>query len=315
MKLRIVRAAQAAPLPSRESKHIEFKERIDVDSTQDWCELLKDLIAIANSGGGEILVGLFNNGSPSGWNPSPLLALDPAKIVDKIASYTGEQFSDVEIYGAQKDGTPICRIMVGAPDYPLPFVRPGTYPVAPDKQKAAFAAGTVYFRHGAKSEPAVGSDFRRFVERRVGEIRKSWMGNIRKVVHAPEGSRVSVLPSEIIESALPAATPIRLVEDPTAPAYRKISPDLSHPNRSTEVVVKVNARLGGKRKISSFDIQCVRKVHRVDESKPQWFYKSKFASPQYSETFVDWIISQYEADGAFFDKTREEQKKIAAQKP
>jgi len=48
----------------RESKHLDFKRSFDSDSAADWCEVLKDIAAFANSGGGNILVGVNNDGSP-----------------------------------------------------------------------------------------------------------------------------------------------------------------------------------------------------------------------------------------------------------
>lgn len=36
----------------RESKHVEFKESFDPTASADWCELIKDVVAIGNSGGG-----------------------------------------------------------------------------------------------------------------------------------------------------------------------------------------------------------------------------------------------------------------------
>jgi len=42
----------------RESKYIEFKERFDVNQSQYWCEIIKDIVAMANSGGGCILIGV-----------------------------------------------------------------------------------------------------------------------------------------------------------------------------------------------------------------------------------------------------------------
>jgi predicted HTH transcriptional regulator len=72
----------------RESKQIEFKESFDASQTQDWCEVLKDLVAIANSGGGYILFGVKNDGSLSGWDRGQLCSVDPAKIADKILSYS-----------------------------------------------------------------------------------------------------------------------------------------------------------------------------------------------------------------------------------
>ena len=47
----LIEKAKAA---KRESKYIEFKVSFDIDSTQDWCEIIKDIVAIANSGGGII---------------------------------------------------------------------------------------------------------------------------------------------------------------------------------------------------------------------------------------------------------------------
>jgi hypothetical protein len=63
---------------SHETSSIEFKETFDVASPQDWCEIIKDFKAIANSGGGIILFGLNNSGSPSGEDVHLLLELDPS---------------------------------------------------------------------------------------------------------------------------------------------------------------------------------------------------------------------------------------------
>jgi hypothetical protein len=58
----IVDSALAA---TKESKQIEFKG--DFDGSQGaWCEILKDLFAMANFGGGVSLFGLDSNGAPTG---------------------------------------------------------------------------------------------------------------------------------------------------------------------------------------------------------------------------------------------------------
>ena len=54
-----------ALIACRESKFIEFKEAFDVSSARDWCELTKDIVALANTGGGVILIGLDNRGNPN----------------------------------------------------------------------------------------------------------------------------------------------------------------------------------------------------------------------------------------------------------
>ena len=43
----------------RESKYIEFKSEFNPDSPQDWCEIIKDIVALANTGGGVIIFGVF----------------------------------------------------------------------------------------------------------------------------------------------------------------------------------------------------------------------------------------------------------------
>jgi predicted HTH transcriptional regulator len=57
----------------RESKYIEFKEKFDIREAQDWCEIIKDIIAVANSGGGWILIGVKRDGSLSGWDDTPVV--------------------------------------------------------------------------------------------------------------------------------------------------------------------------------------------------------------------------------------------------
>lgn len=295
----------------RESKYVEFKEKFDSDSSQDWCKIIKGIVAMANSGGGIILVGVRNNGTLSGFNVMSVLSLDPAKLTDKIAKYTGEQFSEFEIEEIDKDGHKVAVLQIYSVSVPMIFIQPGTYDVGGGRQKTAFGRGTVYFRHGAKSEPGNSNDLRKVVERELEGIRKSWLSSIRKVVKAPSGYRVQMLPPQVIESTLPTATSIRIVDDPNAPAYQKIDPDRTHPYRQKEVIGLVNEKLGGRKTINAYDVLCVRKIYKIDKTKPQYYYKSKFASPQYSDACVDWLVNCYEEDNLFFDKAREKCRNLA----
>lgn len=293
----------------RESKYLDFKERFDISKDQDWCEIIKDIVAMANSGGGCILIGARNDGTPSGWDATPVLNLDLAQITDKIVKYTGEQYADFDIQEVKKNDHRLVALLIHSVSVPMVFIQPGTYNIGDGKQKTAFGKGTIYFRHGAKSEPGNGKDLKECIDREVENIRKSWLGNIRKVVEAPHGYRVNILPPQVVESSLPTATPIRIVENPSAPAYHKIDPDQTHPHRQKEVVQLVNQKLSGRKKINPYDVYCVRKVYKIDQTKPNFYYKSKFASPQYSNAFVDWLVEQYGKDPLFFDKSREECKK------
>ncbi len=285
----------------RESKYVDFKGRFGVDSSGDWIELVKDIVAMANSGGGVVLIGVKNNGLPSGFDVTPVLNIDPAHFTDKIASFTGEQFSDFEIERMTRNGQEVAVLRIHGIAIPMVFLREGTYQITEWEQKRAFNKGTVYFRHGAKSEPGDSSDLRKVVEKELERIRKSWIGNIRKVIQAPAGYDARLDSEEAIESAVPGQ--VRVTYDPKSPQLRGINRDVTHPYRLKEVVQIVNKRLGETRKIVPYDVICVRKVHGID-AKRRYLYKRKFGSPQYSDAFVDWLVKQHEGDPSFFEKAR-----------
>ena len=119
---------------------------------------------MSNSGGGVILIGVNNNGLSSDFDIDCVLSIDPATITDKIYKYTDYQFHDFQIKGVLKKKKRICALIVGGVSVPLIFTEVGTYPIEGGKQKTAFSKGSVYFRHGAKSEPGTSEDLRRFLE-------------------------------------------------------------------------------------------------------------------------------------------------------
>jgi hypothetical protein len=290
----------------RESKRLDFKRSFDTEAAADWCEVIKDLVAMANSGGGTILVGLNNDGTPSAdVTVAKVLALDPATITDKIASYTGSQFDGVAIVEASKSDATIAVLSIGAASSPLVFVRPGTYALPDSKQKNAFSQGTLYVRHGAKSEPATTDDVSKIIERRLHDARREWMAGVRKVVSAPAGSRISVLPAGVKQSSSPDAVPIRITDNPTAPEYRLVDPDVTHPWRQKELIGEINKRLPDGKKINQYNIRAVRQLFEID-GKPEFFHKGKFSSPQYSAALYEWLLSQYTRDGQFFIRTADE---------
>lgn len=198
-----------------ESTTVEFKEAFDKSSARDWCEIIKDIVAIANSDGGIIIFGVDNSGVPVGFDIKPLLSLDTATITDKIRKYTGSQFSDFKTVAFTKDKHPLFVIIINKVSIPIVFESPGTYDVGGGKQHSAFSSGTVYFRHGAKSEPGNNDDLRRAFDNKIEMVRQDFLRNVRQVVEAPLGTTfVSVLP----DAQNSAATHLfRIVEDPNAP--------------------------------------------------------------------------------------------------
>lgn len=288
----------------RESKHVDFKSMFDPESTGEWCELVKDIVAMANSGGGVIVIGLDNGGAPSKASVKAILDMDHAKFVDKIRKYTGYEFGELEVHEAEKQDVTVAVIEISAVKVPMVFQEVGTYEVTPGKQKTAFSKGTVYFRHGAKSEPGTTEDIRNVIERQLEAIRGEWLDGVRKVVTAPQGSAVTVFSGEVKESKSPEAIPIRLVDDPTAPGYRLIDHDTTYPHRQTELVDVVNGMMPEGVDVNTYDILAVRRIHNID-GDPRYCHTPKFGSPQYSDNFAKWIVDRQKENKDFFMEARQ----------
>lgn len=85
-------------------------------------------------------------------------------------------------------------------------------------------------------------------------------------------------------------------------------PNKTHPYRQKDIVEVVNQKLNNSLQISSYDIQCVRQIFKID-SRPEFYYKPKFASPQYSEKFADWMVVRASRKPDFFMQARQKTKK------
>lgn len=123
------------------------------------------------------------------------------------------------------------------------------------------------------------------------------------MVEAPAGSRIAVLPPEGAPTGPSGSVPVHLTNDPGAPAYYAVPLDKTHPYRQKEVVREVNAKLAGIKVINSHDLICIRRVYSV-QKEINFCYTQNYASPRYSQQFVDWIVEQYHANAAFFEQTR-----------
>lgn len=283
----LVRAAEA----QRQSRRVEFKERFDPENEADWVELVRDLAAMANSGGGVVVIGADRVGAPTGEDVRPVLELDAARIRDELFHDTGVSFDRFAVHSVEREGHELAAIVVDAvEDAPLVFVR----------EQTAFAPGSVYVRRGAKSAPATTRDLRTFIDRRLRELRKQWVRNIRDVMTAPEGAQMAVVEATEADGDQPSL--IRLTSDPSAQLYGKLDPDRTHPYRQTEVIREVSSRLPADTTINAFVVLSVRRVHAISEAtRPEFVHEPKFGSPQYSDAFVDWLLEEHASDPAFFD--------------
>jgi hypothetical protein len=297
----LARAAEA----KRESEYVAFRDHFDPRAEDDWIELIKDLAAIANSGGGVVVIGVNSDGANSGADVRPVLALDRPAIANRVAGYVGERFDDFEVHEVKRSGASAAAIVVGpAAPAPLVFARAATHEDPRGRSRTVFPRGSLYVRHGGRSEPATGADLRGFIERRLDQQRADWLGGIERVLTAPQGAEIVAIERSDDEEGEP--TRIRITTDEDAPVYSRINPDATHPHRQKELLAEINRKLPGNVKVNAHDILSVRRVHEIDETtRPEFAHRPKFGSVQYSDELVEWIVDQYTSDQDFFSKARE----------
>ena len=272
---------------TRAERATRSSKRIALRVSADYVELVRDIAAMANVGGGVVVL-------------DGVVDVDEELLHEQLSRYAEPEFEGFVVEPLSRGGRPSTAVVVeGVRNSPLVFTRTGR--VGGDH--VAFVQGGLYFRHGARSEPATGADVRDFIRRQLEATRTQWLANIRQVMHAPDGAEVAVVETaERDEEGRP--TLIRLTTDPHAPLYGQVDPDQSHPHRQKEVIREVNARLG-EGAVNAFDVLSVRRVHAISEdTRPEFVHVPKFGSPQYSDAFVDWLVAEREQDPRFFEKAK-----------
>jgi hypothetical protein len=262
-------------------------KRVALRDSLDYVEFVRDVAAMANSGGGVIVL-------------DGVAAVDEELLHEQLERYAEPEFESFTVEPLTRKGRPSTAVVVeAARNAPLVFTRTGRV----EGKHVAFVRGGLYFRHGAKSEPGTGADVRDFIKRQLDATRSQWLANIRQVMLAPDGAEVAVVETaERDEEGRP--TLIRLTTDPHAPLYGQVDPDQSHPYRQKEVIREMNARLDGQT-VNAFDVLSVRRVHAItEETRPEFVHVPKFGSPQYSDAFVDWLLAENERDPQFFARAK-----------
>jgi hypothetical protein len=120
-----------------------------------------------------------------------------------------------------------------------------------------------------------------------------------------------------VESAIPEPTesklgaknrlstnlqPVRIVTDPQAPALQPPDVDRLYPWRQKDLLSELNGRLG-RRFLNSYDIQAVRRQHRLDEH-PDFVFNLPGAGRRYSPATAEWMLEQHARDPEFFHRAR-----------
>lgn len=168
------RLAQLLALQT-EYPELDYKESINLQDRRATAELAKDVGAMQVRGG-YIVVGVDDNGSPTGGlDEADLRPFDEASLTQKVLRYLPEPLV-IRSRVAEYSGHRIVAIFVGPhPDGCAFFKANGTYQDDAGREQTVFREGDVYWRDGTRSTRLTQTGHREVVARQVAAAKADWM--------------------------------------------------------------------------------------------------------------------------------------------
>jgi len=259
-------------------------------SERSWCELVRDIVAVANSGGGKLLVAIVHSRHWPNDNAVRCGCFTSDKLANLLREFSGNGNAD----------SLIKVILSGDLSEASIKVRPALIPVGFEKrgvcsQCEIFAAGSFYFRRGGMSVPGTSDDLQKSFRRLLRSATRSWMRELRRALGGN-------LVAESNQPRQGVPRPVRIVTDPEAPVLQSQDVERLYPLRQTDLVRRLNQELG-RPGVNSYDIQAVRRQHRLDD-RPDFIFHLPGAGRRYSPAAAEWIANACRQDGEFLGKAR-----------
>ncbi len=203
-------------MPTESPESIDYEEKSSLtESKKDRLKLVKTIVAMANSQGGEMRILSFNGNTEK---------LDSARLDDSVNRYAAPRVEGIE---ATEEADGGWRITVPKSDAgPHMFVKETSYEDAEGKVHSAFYPGQIYARHSSKTEPATEDDLRAIVDGHVGR----WLRHI--------ATAIQDFSLELAEGG--AGTPARLSETGAGLAIAVRDPNRDFPYTAKTLAQKLD---------------------------------------------------------------------------
>lgn len=175
----------------------DLKLTIDPKDPRAMLELIKDIVALANSGGGTLEIGSSETSSP-GIDATLVSELDSAKIMSKVNRYIApEKVSIGHRVEELETGKYVVHLTVySRGKYPYVFGKDGQYN-KDGHTRNVFREGDIYVRRGSQSVRVSYSDIVKIIDEAEERGRQSFVEQLhevmRNMVRLPEGSMPIIL--------------------------------------------------------------------------------------------------------------------------
>lgn len=179
-----------------ESDTVELISQFDPGNRRDWLSLVKEIVAMANAAGGEIIIGADDDGELVGVEERVVKKLDPADIANHVDEFVKPDHVSVsvEVRDAQGTSKKLVAVKVHrAETPPVVFTKAGQYHDDPRGSQTVFERHSVVRRRGTKAEPATRNDYRDWVESAVEAERERWRGRLAVIANLGPEARIQVV--------------------------------------------------------------------------------------------------------------------------
>ena len=169
---------------------VERIRTCDLDVASDRLSLIRDLAAMANSGGGTIVVGARKGGQFVGVAPEVGAKLERVRVERMVEDYIRPDRVAVTVGTTEIDGGKVVIDVTvsAAADPPIVLSQPG---VADEHE--VFPAHSVVVRRNGKTELARRDDYHRWQAEAVDRLRKEIHERLALVVDAPSDAKVRLV--------------------------------------------------------------------------------------------------------------------------
>lgn len=238
---------ESVPAPGAlECVHFELKREF-VPGAREWAELSKDIVALANTGGGVIVFGIDDDGTRLGLSESLLSVLDPAKVTDQLRR-KAPSASVSTAYLEATHGEALFGLLIVQPlSVPLVFDKEWGYNSASGEHRTVIRPGLLYVRTPGKSAPAHQADVREVWQRSVDLALQRLMARFERVASLPLDSELIVTYEDTPDSGYllvdkGEGREVQIVSDPATPAVplrEAPTADIPYASVASEVVNQV----------------------------------------------------------------------------
>ena len=192
-----------------ESQHQDLKLTFDTANPKAKVELVKDLVAMANGGGGRIVFGCSETTQP-GIDEAVVRKLDSAKVSDLVATFirpaTLKIAHEITSLG---NGRCLYTLTVAAPEYPIVMAKKGDWSGMNNRvDRPLFNEGDVWFRENTGVKRITFEYLRSWIDRIRQREREGVLELLNKIINVPDGAEIQI----VTPSDGPIDTPSRIVE-------------------------------------------------------------------------------------------------------